>query len=252
MGSMDSMNNMDNMNNMDSMDNIDNRENEKAIRKAKAKRKYIIENAKCEHKCNIEIEKINAVASQKGLYIPILTKNNGECLFESICYHLYDSEKNPLSDTNIEKLRMATAYGMLLYKNKKIFLPNQELTMEKLFYLSNEIQVVYCRLSKSKYVYNFDSMCIDISQGNSWDRINTEIMLMFMSFMFDLKFTIFHGNGHITNVDMTKDVEQIKTVYLGLIDEYHYIPLATKPNPEIDYGCLKYNKYLEKLKTLSK
>lgn len=182
---------------------------------------FILKQAKCEKTINDKIKKIYNICSKNNMYIPMLTNMHGNCIFESLQYF-------KLCD-DIDNLRKGIANIMIMFKDKKNFLPNQEMSLSELFSIYNEIEYVYCRIQKKLYKYNFDAMCIDLANDCSWTRLNTELIFTVMSLLLNLKFFIFHDNGHVTKI-CSDENDNTLNIYLGLIDEFHYFPIDMKSN----------------------
>ena len=197
---------------------------------------YILENTKCEKVINTRIKQINSFGEAHNLYIPMLTNMYGNCIFETLQYfNLCD---------DIDELRSGIALVMLIFKNTKNFIPNQELTLAELFLFRNEVEHVFCKVTRKLYKYNFDAMCIDLAMDCSWTRLNTELILTVMSIVLKLKFMIFHDNGHITTICVDEN-ENTKSIYMGLVEEVHYFPLDKKSDSSEEYETPKYTKALK-------
>jgi hypothetical protein len=210
------------------------------------KEKSLLFHTEIEYKMNKKILNIFNVAKTHNLHIPVLTKLEGNCIFESLMFHL------PI--TNIQKFREGFALLMLSCRNTKITLPNQDpsesSTIEDLFAF-NDIEYVICKKRDKMYTYNFDTMCLDLSTDTSWTRLNVDLLFTIMSVLLQLKFIIIHSNtGHVTNIDSTNS-DDTKTIYLGLIDEEHYIPLDVNKD-NIEYDCLLYTKNYTNFHTWAK
>ena len=82
---------------------------EKSVLKRKLRKKEIeiIRNARCEHIMNESIKNIHENVRSDGLYVPMLTVNNGNCLFHSLCYY-------KLAD-DIESLKLAISNLMIFF-----------------------------------------------------------------------------------------------------------------------------------------
>jgi hypothetical protein len=207
-------------------------------RKLKKKECELINNAKCEYNMNRSIKNIHENVQSKGLYIPMLTVNNGNCLFHSLCYY-------NLAD-DIDSLKLAISNLMIFFKDKKKFLPNQEETVSELFTLYNDIEYVLDYNGKKLYKYTYDAMCIDILVDDGWKRINTQLMLSILSVALNIKFTIHHDNGHSTNI-CPCEKETTRSIYLAQIGECHYIPLDEISNENSEtLSCPKYTDEINK------
>lgn len=200
-------------------------------RKLKKHEYFIIKEAEGEHRMNVKIMNINDVAKQNGLYIPQLSGLVGNCIFECLRYH-------KLCD-NIEHFRCGLAYLLILFKDTKYFIPNQELTLEEIFNFTNNIETVFCKKNKRLYKYSFIAMCLDLAKNCSWTRLNTELVFLAMSVLFNIRIIILHNNGHKTEIK-TIENDDTTNVYLGLIDEIHYIPIAVRTGNQNENSCPKY------------
>ena len=167
---------------------------------------------------------------RENLYIPFLTAIDGNCLFESLNY--YGIGKN------IKSLRKGLAYFLLIYKNVIVFEGNDR-TLKQIFDDTNEIKYVKCtnetrkKLKKKPlyYKYTYDVMCQDLTNSNSWTRINTQLLLMVISLLYKVDIYVVYDTYNKTDKYMHNiniyDGTNVSTekVYLGLIDKYHYFPL---------------------------
>ena len=97
---------------------------------------------------NEKIVDIYNVAKVNGLYVPQLTNLHGNCIFESLQYH-------ELCD-DIDNFRCGLAWLMMVFKDKKNFIPDQEMSMNELYDLDiHNHCVVFCRKKRRAYKYNF-------------------------------------------------------------------------------------------------
>jgi hypothetical protein len=176
----------------------------------------IVNNALCEKEMNDSILDIAEYIKKDGLYIPNLSSDDGNCLFYSLCY------LGLASDVDI--LKKGIVNLMIFFKNLKKFIPGQELSLEELFGFYNDIEFVYCKNNQKLYKYNYDTMCMDFLSKKGWKRINTELLLTIMSIALNIKFNIYHDNGHITKI-CPDERDNTQNIYLAQIGECHYIPL---------------------------
>jgi hypothetical protein len=197
------------------------------------KEKYLIKNVYIENHMNEIIKSIYNRAVEDGLYIPVLTKNDGNCLFSSLCYYKFAD--------NINTLKNGISNMLLYFRDMKNFLPKQELSLAELFSAHNDIEYAFCYKEQKLYKYDFNAMCLDITTSDGWKRINTELLFNVLSIVMNLKFKIYHDNGHITTIfskDQTDD--NTKEIYLAQLGESHYIPLDKLPCNTIP-NCLEYS-----------
>ena len=190
---------------------------------------------------NESLEKIFIKAYTDGLYIPCLTKLKGDCMFESI-------EHTGLC-ANHEVFRKSIALLFYLFGDSKII--SNELTLKELFDQINEIEYVYCYNEHRLYKYTYYTMCSDMYASGSWSRLPTELILTIISLFFKVRFNIYHDNGFINkicdnDVDKTLLPEDVSAnIYLGLLGEYHYVPLIKRP-PIGEFKCPKYDVAMRK------
>jgi hypothetical protein len=201
--------------------------------------KRLLFNAGQEIQLNKHIYNLIKNNKNKDLYIPDLTYSNGNCLYESICYHL--------EDMTPQYIRKLTSTFLRIYRNYPKLFNNQDLTLEEMFNMQNEIDYVYYKSNNVLYKYNYDIMCSDLYCDNSWERLPNEIILMCISFIFDINIQISHDNGYTHNICTCENPEN--TIYIGLLGEYHYIPIQIKkdsdPDNIADFIKL-YNNYMDK------
>lgn len=191
----------------------------------------LFDSVKRERKLNKKIESLNSAAFLLDLYIPTLTNMDGNCLFECLNYfNLGDS---------IEEIRSAVATALYIFKDYPNFLPNTDMTLRELFNVRNEFQYVYCFKERRLYKYTYDIMCVDVANPNSWQRLPTEMVLSVLSFIYNLKINILHDNSHITVIDINSN-NNTKSLYLGLLSEFHYIPLDVRRGYDYENKVQKY------------
>lgn len=207
--------------------------------------KKLLKKAQCEMSINNNIMNLVVNLKNDKLYIPKLSISDGNCLYESLNYHL--KEKNLLD------IRKSVANFMKLFKNQKNIFSNNEYSLNELFLFQNEIQYVLNNKDNKIYNYNFDIMCIDLECDGSWERLPIELILMCISYLYDVKITICHDNGYMHHIINSDTIE--KEIYIGLLGEFHYIPLEIKKdgNPDdITDNVIVYNKYIDKYHKWSK
>jgi hypothetical protein len=112
--------------------------------------------------------------------------------------------------------------------------------MEESFNDTNfDVSVVMCRKKKRVYKYNFVAMCVDLATNGSWKRISTNLVLAVISTIFNLKIVVIQNKGMVYAIETVVN-KNTKTIYLGLIDEVHYFPLAERKGHKIENICPKY------------
>jgi hypothetical protein len=196
------------------------------------KEKNIINCANGENQLNKIIKKFVENNKEYNVYIPKLSVTNGNCLFDSLCYHLTDI--NPID------LRKLVSNFMRIYKNFNIF-HTSELTLNDMFTFQNDIEYLHDIKNDKVYKYTFDIMCSDLECETSWERLPTELILMCISYIYDAKISIYHNNKHITQINSSENC--VKTIYIGLLNESHYIPLDIKKDTDPDDICDNYYLY---------
>ena len=199
----------------------------------------IIRSARCENQMNKVIYYLNEKVQLDGLFIPALTENDGNCLFQSLCYSSIDC--------SVQELKRCVVNMLLFFKTKKNFIPNQEMSLEELFQVRNEIEYVYCNNTHRLFKYTYDAMCEDMMTDEGWKRIETELLLTMLSIVLNIRFKIYHSNEHITSI-CPREFENTQIVYLAQIDECHYLPLEKK-NGETKYECPFYTDDCHKFRT---
>lgn len=220
-------------------------------RRLNNKEKELVHNFESESKMNCQIQLLHEYIDNDNLYIPEITDMHGSCLFE--CFKICG-----LCD-DINEIRKILGNAFLLFKNLRI-LPQQEMTLLECFSVRNEIEYCVAEETQKVYKYNYDLMCIDIQKDSGWDRVDTELLLSFMSALFNLKFYIYKINRNDECSKMviscTEQNEDTKTIYLGHIREVHYIPILENTDNYI-YTVAKYTnakkkfyKWLKQINTI--
>lgn len=211
-------------------------------RKLKKKEKELLENVEDEYNMNKGIKLILKKFKNESIYIPRLSVTDGNCFYDSISYHLPDTNKN--------ELRKLISNFMRIYKNYKGIFKSSNFSLNEMFEFQNEIEYLQNKKNNTTYKYTFDIMCSDLECDCSWKRLPMEIILMCVSYIFDSTIIIFHDNGHKTEICSIE--EPIKNIYIGLLGEAHYIPIDkindSKPTKIIynDYDE-EYKKWIEKV-----
>lgn len=207
------------------------------------KEKLILYDAKLEIRENKKLKKIHNNAKKKGLYIKELTEMNGNCLFESLCIIGLCDDIDTLKKATaviaaiVEDVDLETELGLDLSKVFKID-GLSGMTPRKFFNLTNDIPYVYCRTRDMLYMYTYQTMCRDIYNCKCWYRINTELILRILAIVLQIRFRIFHTTDYISEISHP---EPNFTFNLGLMGEFHYVPLAYHEcENDINKPCPKY------------
>jgi len=211
-------------------------------RKLTKKEKELIDNTEEEYLINKCIFNLIKEIQEHEIYVPKLSVTDGNCLFDSICYHL--DEITPV------ELRKLISNFMRIYKNYRGLFNFNELSLNEMFEVQNEIEYLHDKENDIVYKYTFDIMCSDLECESSWKRLPTEIILMCVSYIFDIKIKIYHDNGHISEICsiLNKNENKLNEIYIGLLGESHYIPLDKKKDTDPDNICnviYIYNNYID-------
>lgn len=197
-------------------------------RSLKKTERKIIHNLLLESDTNLQIKSLYHNLIKNGHYsIPKLTKNNGNCIWESLYYLGYG--------TPIE-IRKNIASLLLLVKNDFNFFPNRDICPEELFINCNDIELVKDKDNNLVYEYDYNMMVMDLYTSHSWTRLPMELILMTISRVYEIEIKIFSNkSSHINTVsvwdiDDIDNINNIDTIYLGHIDEEHYIPVIKIDN----------------------
>lgn len=216
-------------------------------RKLDITEKRLLHNASQEVQLNKCIYNLIKNIKNKNLYIPTLSVSDGNCLYDSICYKLKDN--TPMDIRNI-----VSSFMKLYKKYPDIFLSQNmnstDMTLEEMFACQNDIDYIYDKNTNKLYRYTYDVMCADLACDNSWQRLPVELILMCISFLYDVKIIICHDNGYTHEIIASDNITD--TIYLGLLGEFHYIPLEIKKEMDapdiIDYIKI-YNNYMDSFHT---
>src|SRR5665647_917815 len=95
---------------------------------------HIIENVKAERHMNEQLELLYKHCGTRGMFVPLLTDLDGNCLFESMVYYKVTE--------SIEILRESIAYLMYIFKDYKNLLPGVDISLKEMFDFTNDIEVV--------------------------------------------------------------------------------------------------------------
>jgi hypothetical protein len=210
--------------------------------------KKLFKSVKCEKQNNDALARIQEKAISNGLYIYQLTKLNGDCMFESIEHSGFCKDS--------EEFRKSVAILFFLFGNYKVISGYDE-PLKDIFNIFNEIEFVYCHDTNILYKYTYYTMCSDMFTSSSWSRLPTELILTVISVFFRVRFHIYHDNGHINkicDVEVDKEIsldDYRSNIYLGLIDEHHYVPLVRIPygmNNNDALRCPRYGGQLKKFR----
>ncbi len=193
-------------------------------RRLKKEEKIMLIDIRAEYNMNDRMHILNKFIKKDGLCIKKLTNMHGSCLYESF--------KHQQLIHSVSQFRRMLTYSLLLFKDDDTLFPNLGMSMKEYFNLRNDtdnVEFVKDKNTQKIYKYNFDAMCIDIMNDSGWDRVDTEIIMMFMAKLFDLKFIIYEVKKNNTCSKLTvcssEDNKNTKIIYLGHVKELHYVPL---------------------------
>ena len=198
------------------------------------KERIIISEKRSENYMNKDMNRLYNICEKDGLYIPLLTDLDGNCLFQSLNYF-------GIGDS-VEELREAIAHLMYVLKDYKNLLPGVDLTLQEMHDFGNDVECVstivkgHPTKKRMFFKYTFNVMCQDLANKYSWSKLPTELIMRFMSFMFNLKFEIYHNrSGHITIINANEDdcKHELMPIKLGLIGESHYVPIDVLGKDEV-------------------
>ena len=119
------------------------------------------------------------------LYIPKLTSNVGNCLFESL---------EILGYGDAEQIRKNVSAVMTLSSKDELFFPHIHQSLCSIFTNSNDIATVLDKDEEKAYKYNYDMMLVDLYSKHSWSRLPTELILMVISRIYKIQILIYHNN----------------------------------------------------------
>jgi hypothetical protein len=196
--------------------------------------KCLFNSVRMEKMMNIQLNKINETIKIRDLEISHLSVIDGNCLFDSLSSLGYGE--------NADELRKSITYLMYIFKDYKNFFTDQEETLSELFANFNEIEIVYCKNDSKVYKYNYEVMCQDMYESCNWTRLNTQLVLMFISKIFNINITIIHDNGFETTIHLGD--EKAENVYLAHVGESHYLPISkivdADNHKNIEYKHMKH------------
>lgn len=193
----------------------------------------IIHNYLLEKDMNLQIKALHYNLIVSGYFhIPKLTKNNGNCLWESLSYLGYGEPS---------EIRKNIATLLLLIKDDFNFFSNG-ICAGELFLECNNVELVRDRNTNQIYEYDYEMMVTDLYTNNSWIRLPIELILMTISRIYEVQIKIFSNKSEYVNTIAISNDDEI--IYLGHIDEEHYIPVI-ELNPDITTDYLLVKEYMK-------
>lgn len=189
---------------------------------------------KDEYYLNRSINNLSHLLLKHKLYIPYLSADDGNCLFDSLDMVLFNTNvkcgDNYVSkiiatylleifrdvDLNILDLKPKTIEDFITLNN-----PNSDDTVSKVFQTTNEVSHAKVKRKNVSVDYNF--ICAELfkQKAENWDVMPVELILRLITLALNITIEIYHDNGHITRVGKSEN----NIVRLGLIEEYHYLPI---------------------------
>ena len=133
-------------------------------RKLSAWEQNILNNANSERNFNRSMKVLYEACAKYNMYVPLLTKLDGNCLYESLAYHKIGSGDN--------YFRQGLAFIMYMFRNYENLLPGDRDTLLTKFTISNcgpeGTRYVGCKNNRKFYNYTYDVMCQDLTNDGSW------------------------------------------------------------------------------------
>ncbi len=176
---------------------------------------YLFHTVQAERMMNMQIQVINNNIKHKNLQVSKLSVIDGNCLFDSL--------SSLGIGNNADELRKSLTYLLLIFQDYQNFFPEQKESIKELFGLFNEIEIVHCKTDSKIYKYTFDIMCQDLYESFNWNRLPTQLILMFISKLFNVNINIINENGFEHNIVLGD--ENARNLYLAHISESHYLPI---------------------------
>lgn len=203
-------------------------------RQLQNKERKIIHDYLLEKDTNLQIKTLhNNMLSNGYFFIPKLTKNNGNCLWECLSILGYGKAS---------EIRKNIAALLLLVKNDWNFFPNRDTCPEELFINCNDVELVRDKNTGLVYEYDYDMMVLDLYSNHSWNRLPMELILMTVSRVYEINFKIFSNNSDYINKISIDNLEE-ENIYLGHINEEHYLPII-KIDDELENDPVLLLEYL--------
>ena len=193
----------------------------------------LIEAVRDERNYSRDLDRLYKITEKKGLYIPKLTARNGNCLFESLTIlGLCDNQ---------DDFRNFIAHMMFIFRDFKNFFSYDIRSLEEMFNDTNEIEYVLCNEELYVYKYTYETMCQDFASGFSWTRLPTQLIIQFISALMNVRFEIYSNTSDYVNILNVNDENlNSRTIYLGHINEKHYVPLEIRSGSPNENICPKY------------
>jgi hypothetical protein len=207
-------------------------------RSLEKKEREVIHDYLLENDTNLQIKGLHYNLISNGPYlIPKLTKNNGNCLFESLSYLGYGTPS---------EIRKNIAALLLLVKHDYDFFLGSNACPEELFINCNDVEIVKDKNTGQVYEYDYDAMIVDLYTNHSWSRLPMELILMTISRIYEVRIKIFSNKSEYINVISICDSNNLNldTIHLGHINEEHYVPVI-KIDDEIISNSLLMNEFIK-------
>jgi hypothetical protein len=189
---------------------------------------------------NQQIDLIHKNMLKSGIFcIPKLTSSRGNCLFESL-------EILELGDSM--EIRNKVAEILLAKRNDKTFFSHLDISPEEIFTNANDVQTIFDKKEQQYYPYDYDRMIMDLKKKYSWKHLPTELILMAISRIYSIAFNIFNNKSEYISIVNTwnNSDSMIRQIYLGHINEEHYIPVIKIPQ-ELSEDMQIVHEFINKL-----
>ncbi len=181
---------------------------------------------------NKMIQFINNHVKDNNMKINHLTQFSGDCLYESLVYLKIGKD--------IDNLKRCISYMIYIFRDYKNFFPNQKESLKELFMNFNDIEFVYCKNDGRLYKYTYEIMCQDLLDTSGWTRAPTQLILMFISKIFNLNIHIINESGFEYSIYFDESSDNI---YLAHLAESHYMPISKKINDDVIEYKYFYNQF---------
>ena len=124
-------------------------------------------------------------------------------------------------------------------------------TLKELFVdFTDKGEYVHCKQDNKLYKYSYEIMCQDLATNRSWGNLNTHLLLLAISRVYNVQFEIIANEfDKITYVHAFEngDVKNnLPIIRLGHIFENHYVPIDILHHSD-DFNPLFYNESRIKL-----
>jgi hypothetical protein len=147
-------------------------------------------------------------------------RNDGNCWFHSMVYHGYGR--------SVKNLRIGLANMMFTLGNHKGIFPNQpDVSLRDIFAITDEVGNVFDCEDSKVHAYTYDTMCRDMRTNGSWTRLPMNLIMQFVSLLFDVEFRIIPDTAKEEPLRVVWDESRkyMNHMDLAKLGELHYVPL---------------------------